>query len=195
MSINQLIAYFNHYIPLRKEEKEELVNRVTEKKVKRRQFVLQQGDVCRHYNFVVSGCLKMYAVDNNGAEHNLQFASGNEWITDISSFHSTKPSVLYIEAIEPSTILQIALTDLIYLYQHHPKFDRIFRVVIENKYIELQNRILQNISSTAEERYLAFLDQYPDLANRLPNTQIASYLGITPEFLSKIRSTGAKKHP
>ena len=195
MSINQLIAYFNHYIPLRKEEKEELVNRVTEKKVKRRQFVLQQGDVCRHYNFVVSGCLKMYAVDNTGAEHNLQFASGNEWISDISSFHSTKPSLLYIEAIESSVILQIALTDLIYLYQHHPKFDRIFRVVIENKYIELQNRILQNISSTAEERYLAFLDQYPDLANRLPNTQIASYLGITPEFLSKIRSTGAKKNP
>lgn len=192
-SVTQLIAYFNRYIPLRANEKVELSNRVTERKVKRRHFILQQNDICRHYTFVISGCFKMYAVDKNGAEHNIQFASENEWITDIGSFHSMKGSLLYIEAIEPSVILQIEKSDLIYLYHNHPKFDRIFRVIIENNFLELQNRVLQNISSTADERYQSFLEHYPDLANRLPNTQIASYLGITPEFLSKIRRISAGK--
>ncbi|WP_158796189.1 Crp/Fnr family transcriptional regulator [Pedobacter sp. L105] len=193
MATDQLIAYFNTYIPLRESERSELNSRVVERKIKRRQFILQENDICKHYTFVVSGCFKLYGVDKNGTEHNLQFASENEWITDISSFHSGKESRLYIEAIEPSIILQIEKINLIYLYHHHPKFDRIFRVMIENKFEELQNRVLQNISSTAEERYLAFLAQYPTLANRLPNTQIASYLGITPEFLSKLRRIIVKK--
>jgi len=193
MVVNQLITYFDRYIPLRRNERAELSNRVTERKVKRRQFILQKNDICKHYTFVISGCLKMYAVDKNGTEHNIQFASENEWIADIGSFHSMKGSLLYIEAVEPSVILQIEKSDLIYLYHNHPKIDRIFRVIIENKFLELQDRVLQNISSTADERYQSFLEHYPTLANRLPNTQIASYLGITPEFLSKIRRNTARK--
>lgn len=193
MNIQQLILHFENYLPLNDTEKEELNKRIIEKRVKRRQFILQESDVCRHYNFVVSGLFKMYAVDKNGTEHNIQFASENEWITDIGSFHSDKPSHLYIEAIEPSVILQIEKKNLLFLYTHFPKFDRNFRVIIENKFIELENRVLQNISSTAEERYQTFLGQYPNLSNRLPNTQIASYLGITPEFLSKIRNNSIKK--
>lgn len=193
MLIDHLIAYFAQYIPLREIEKNDLKNRTVEKRVKRRQFILQEGDVCKHYTFVVSGCLKMYGVDNEGVEHNIQFASENEWIADIASFHSGKGSRFYIEAIEPSVVLQIDQVNLIYLYHNHPKFDRIFRVINENRFIELQNRVLQNISSTAEERYFMFLGQYPKLANRLPNTQIASYIGITPEFLSKIRRLNSKK--
>lgn len=193
MSINQLIQYFHSYIPLKAKEKDELSRLVTERKIKRRQLILQENDVCKHYTFVISGCFKMYSVDNNGGEHNIQFASENDWIADISSFHSGKGSRLYIEAVESSVIFQIERSDLIYLFSNYQKFDRIFRVMIENKFIELQNRVLQNISSTAEERYLVFLEQYPVLANRLPNTQIASYLGITPEFLSKIRNTISKK--
>jgi len=193
MPIDQLIEHFAQYIPLREIEKNELGQRVVEKKVKRRQFILQQNDVCKHYTFVLSGCFKMYGVDSNGTEHNIQFAAENEWIADIGSFHSEKESRLYIEAVEPSMVLQIGKPDLIYLYHNHPKFDRIFRVIVEEKFIEIQNRVLQNISSTADERYFTFLEQYPRLANRLPNTQIASYIGITPEFLSKIRRINAKK--
>ena len=187
LPITKLILYFNSYIPLKEVERNELSHRIFERKIKRKQFVLQENDVCKYYTFVASGLLKMYAVDRNGTEHNIQFAAENEWITDIGSFHSDKPSRLYIEAIEPSVVLQIDKPNLVYLYHNHHKFDRIFRVIIENKYVELQNRVLQNISSTAEERYLTFLEQYQHLSNRLPNTQIASYLGITPEFLSKIR--------
>ena len=193
MNIDKLITHFDNYIPLNSREKEELRSRVTEKKIKRRQFILQENDVCRYYTFVVSGLLKMYAVDKNGTEHNIQFASENEWITDTGSFHSDKPSRLYIEAIEPTIILQIDKANLIYFFENHQIFGRIFRVIIENKFTELQNRVLQNISSTAEERYLTFLEQYPNLSNRLPNTQIASYLGITPEFLSVVRKNLATK--
>ena len=151
-------------------------------------MIHQEGFTCKHYSFVVQGCFRMYSVDNKGVEHNIEFAAENNWIADIGSFHSGKPGKLFIEAIESSVILQIEKQDLYFLYQSIPKLDRIFKVIIENKFVELQNRVLQNISSTAQQRYLSFLEQYPGLALRLPNTQIASYLGITPEFLSKIRS-------
>jgi CRP-like cAMP-binding protein len=129
----------------------------------------------------------MFSVDGKGTEHNIQFAAENDWISDIGSFYSEKPSKLYIEAIEPSLVLQIEKADLLFLYTNFSRINRNFRVIIENKFVELQNRVLQNISSTAEERYTTFLEQYPDLSNRLPSTQIASYLGVTPEFLSKVR--------
>ena len=192
-SIASLIKYFSNYFPLNSKECDELMSRFTERKVKRRQFILQQGDVCNHFTFVVSGCLKMYAADKNGKEHNIEFSAENDWIIDLSSFYSQKPGQLYIEAIEPTIVLQIKHDDLLNLYINYHKFDRNFRIIIEKKYIELQNRVLQNISSTAEDRYEFFLKQYPNLSNRLPNTQIASYLGITPEFLSTIRKSLAHK--
>ncbi|UTA67364.1 Crp/Fnr family transcriptional regulator [Emticicia sp. 21SJ11W-3] len=188
-----LVEHFQKYIPLNEAELKLLADRHKTRKVKRKQMILQEGFVCKHYTFVVSGCFKMYGVDDKGYEHNIQFAAESDWIADIGSFHSQKPSKLFIEAIEPAEIIQIEQQDLYFLYINVPKLDRIFKVIIENKYVELQNRVLQNFSSTAEQRYLSFLEQYPNLANRLPNTQIASYLGITPEFLSRIRKELSKK--
>ncbi|MCC7245742.1 MAG: Crp/Fnr family transcriptional regulator [Saprospiraceae bacterium] len=186
-STELLLAYFQKFLPFEKEEQELITTRVTSRKVKRRQVILQEGFVCRHYSFVAKGCFKMYGVDARGTAHNIQFAAENDWIADIGSFHSRKPSQLFIKAIEPSEIIQIEQQDLYFLYLNIPKLDRIFKVIVENKFVELQNRLLQSFSSNADERYLSFLEQYPHLSNRLPNTQIASYLGITPEFLSKIR--------
>jgi CRP-like cAMP-binding protein len=191
--MQQLIKYFEGYIPLNVEETKLLEPRARFRHIKRRQMILQEGFVCKHYTFVVEGCFKMYGVDDKGYEHNIQFAAEGDWIADIGSFHSQKPSRLFIEAIEPSEIIQIEQQDLYFLYINIPKLDRIFKVIIENKFVELQNRVLQTFSSTAEQRYLSFLEQYPHLTNRLPNTQIASYLGITPEFLSKIRKDLSKK--
>ncbi|PUZ29849.1 cyclic nucleotide-binding protein [Chitinophaga parva] len=181
----QLEAFFEGR--LGPKEKAELATRFTARQVKRRGFLLHQGEVCRHFSFVVSGCFKMYATDPGGKEHNLEFGAENDWLCDLGGFYAKKPSDVYIEAIEAATVLQIARPDLIYLYGHYPRFNTGFRVITERKYIELQNRLLQTISATAEERYQLFLQQYPHLVRRLPNTQIASYLGITPEFLSKIR--------
>ncbi|GGH59885.1 CRP-like cAMP-binding protein [Filimonas zeae] len=182
-----LIPFFNNYFPLNSKEKEEVLERFSQRKIKRRGMLLQQGDVCKFFYFVVSGCLKMYVTDDAGKEHNLQFAIEQEWISDLSSFYSEKPSQVFIEAIEPTVVLQIKHADLLHLYIHYHKFDRNFRIITEQKYIALQKRTLENISTSAEVRYHNFVAQHPALALRLPNTQIASYLGITPEFLSKIR--------
>ena len=192
MNIYPLIKHFSNYLPLDEKEINELKSCIKERIIKRRQYILQEGDICKHYSFVNEGCFKMYKVDANGKEHNLQFAIENEWIADIGSFHSENSSELYIEAIEQSIVLQIEKADLLYLYTHYPKFDRNFRVIIENDFIALQNRVLHNISSTAEERYLDFLKKQPNLFNRISNVQIASYLGVTPEFLSAIRKKIAK---
>ena len=187
--MESIVRHFDKYLPLDDTEKEALTSRLVQRKIKRKQYILQEGDICKHFTYVIDGCFKMYGVDNSGAEHNLIFAAEDDWIADIDSLHKERPSKLFIEAIEPCDILQLSKGDLWYLYTNYPKFDRNFRVIIEDKYIELQNRLLQTFSSTAYERYENFLQQYPKLSNRLPNTQIASYLGITPEFLSKIRNT------
>jgi CRP/FNR family transcriptional regulator, anaerobic regulatory protein len=191
--MNKIVAHFDKYLPLNEAEIVAISSRMVERKVKRKQYILQEGDICKYFTYVVEGCFKMYGIDNSGAEHNLVFAAEDDWISDIGSLHKEKPSKLFIEAIEPSVVLQLSKGDLWYLYTNFPKFDRNFRVIIEDKYIELQNRLLQAFSSSAHERYENFLEQYPNLASRLPNTQIASYLGITPEFLSKIRNNRSKK--
>ena len=192
MNAKPVIDYFNEFLPLTEEE-EAFVNEVfTERKIRRRQFILQEGDICKHNTFVVEGCFRMYTVDEKGKEHNLQFAIENWWIGDIGSFHSEQASKLYIEALENSVILQIKKENQISLFVDYPKFNRIFRVLAENAMVSLQKRILQNISSTAEERYLDFVERYPHFFNRISNVQIASYLGVTPEFLSTIRKKIAK---
>lgn len=192
MNIKILIDYFDKLLPLDDAEKTFVEEVFKERRIKRKQFILQEGEICMHNTFVVEGCLRMYFIDNNGKEHNLQFAIENWWIGDISSFHDEEPSKLYIEAIENTVILQIQKPDQLRLFVDYPKFNRIFRVMAENAIVGLQKRTIQNISSTAEERYLDFLNRYPQFFNRISNVQIASYLGVTPEFLSAIRKKIAK---
>ncbi|PSJ72145.1 cyclic nucleotide-binding protein [Sphingobacteriales bacterium UPWRP_1] len=187
MKAQPLIDYFNKFLPLDEEEKSAVEEYFKEKKVRRRQFILQEGDTSKYNTFVVEGCFKMYFVDEKGKEHIIQFAIENWWIGDIGSFYSEEPSRLYIEALENSVVLQIRKEDQLRLFVDYPKFNRIFRVFTENALVSSQRRILQNISSTAEERYLDFLNRYPHFFNRISNVQIASYLGVTPEFLSLIR--------
>ncbi|PJB11594.1 MAG: cyclic nucleotide-binding protein [Flavobacteriales bacterium CG_4_9_14_3_um_filter_40_17] len=190
-AVETLLDYFQKMMPLSIAEKQLAINFFKPRLYLKRQYVLQNGDVCTQFNFVVSGCLRMYKVDEKGNFHILQFAAENGWMLDLGSFHGKTPSELNIDALEDSTVLQISYDNLIALYTDVPKFDRIFRVLIENSFVSLQTRLLQNISSTAENRYLSFMETYPHLTNRLPQTQIASYLGITPEFLSRLRNRQA----
>jgi len=187
MNNEPIINYFSNILPLNSEEIDALKKTFKERRIKRRQFILQEGDVCKLNTFVVEGCFRMYFVDEKGKEYNIQFAVENWWIGDISSFHSEEPSKLYIEALENSVILQIKKQDQLDLFVNHPKFNQIFRVFTENALVTYQRRVLQNISSTAEERYLDFMKRYPYFFNRISNVQIASFLGVTPEFLSTIR--------
>ncbi len=187
MKFQSLIEHFETYLSFEADEKELIESRISWRKIKRKESILQAGDVCRYYTFVLSGCLRLFITDQVGKEHNILFAAENEWISDIASFHSGIPSQSTIQALETSEVIQIAQQDLYFLYLNILKLDRIFKVIAEEKYVELQNRVFFTISSSGQQRYLTFLKQYPNLANRLPNTQIASYLGITPEFLSMIR--------
>lgn len=187
MKTQALIEYFNRHLLLNEKEIAFVEEVFKERRVKKRQFILQEGQICKHNTYVLEGCFKMYLVDHSGKEHNLQFAIENWWIGDIGSFHSGKPSTLNIEALENSVVFQVTKEDQLKLFIDYPKFNRIFRVLTENAMVSLQRRVLQNISSTAEERYLDFLERYPRLFNRISNVQIASYLGVTPEFLSTIR--------
>lgn len=187
MHIESLISYFDNYLTLSAEEREAVRRSFSEKRVKRRHFILQAGDVCKLNTFVVEGCFRTYMYDYNGKEHNLQFAIENWWIGDIASFYGEEPSELYIEAIENSVVLQITREDQLRLFVEYPKFNRIFRVFTENALVSYQRRVLQNISLTAEERYIDFVNRYPAFLDRISNVQIASFLGITPEFLSAIR--------
>lgn len=148
MNIEPLISYFSKYLPLHEEEIGYLKTVVVGKQVRRRQFLLQEGDICKHNSFVVEGCLRMYMVDDNGKEHNLQFAVENWWLIDMNSFYADEPSQLSIQAVEHSTILQIKREDQFNLFVNYPKFNRIFRVLSENALIACQRRIMQNISST-----------------------------------------------
>jgi CRP-like cAMP-binding protein len=186
-SIEPLLDYFDRLFPLNKEEQELVTEKFHSRLFRKRQYVLQEGDVCTQFYFVVRGCLRMYKIDDKGNTHILQFAAENYFINDLGSFHGVKPSALNIDALEDTVVLQISRDDLISLYTKAPIFHRIFRVLIENSFVRLQERLLQNISSTAEERYQTFLENYSHLINRLSQVQIASYLGITPEFLSRLR--------
>ena len=187
MSTEPIIAYFSKILPLDPEEIKVVKNVFQLRQFKRRQFMLQAGDLCKYNSFVVEGCFRMYMVDDQGKEHNLQFAVENWWMIDMESFYKDTPSKLNIEALEDATVLQITKEDQLKLYVEYPKFNRIFRVLAENALMSLQRRVLHNISSTAEERYLHFMKHYPYFFNRISNVQIASYLGVTPEFLSTIR--------
>lgn len=185
--IQTLIDYFDKFLPLDAEEKRAVETYFKQRTVKRRQCILEEGNVSIYNTFVVEGCFRMYYMDPKGKEHNLQFAIENWWIGDMHSFFSNEPSRLCIEAMEHSIILQIKREDQFKLYEDFPKFNRIFRVLAENNVESLQRRVLNNISMTSEDRYLDFSARYPVLLQRISNVQIASYLGVTPEFLSTIR--------
>jgi len=187
-----LLTYFDRLLPLDEAEKDLVRAKFHPRLFRKRQFVLQEGDVCTQFNFVVRGCLRTYKIDEKGNTHILQFATENNWINDLGSFHNVKSSALNIDALEDTVVLQISHDDLIDLYTRAPKFHRIFRVLVENAYVRLQERLLQNISSTAEERYHSFHEVYPHLSNRLSQVQIAAFLGVTPEFLSRLRNLKAK---
>jgi CRP-like cAMP-binding protein len=191
-AIESLLIYFQQLIPLNNEEKKLVAEKFHARLYRKRQFVLQEGDICTQFNFVVRGCLRMYQIDEKGNTHILQFAAENNWINDLGSFHGAKPSTLHIDALEDTVVLHISRDDLVCLYKESPKFDRIFRVLVENAFIRLQERLLQNISTSAEERYQTFLTLYPHLTNRLSQIQIAAYIGVTPEFLSRLRNTKSK---
>lgn len=193
MGYESLLEYIDDYVSLNNDEVETLQALTRIKKVRKRQFVVEQGEICRYENYVVKGCLRCYHTDEDGNEHVVQFAVENWWIADLQSFLTQSPANFSVDAIEPSTLIQFGYNDLQVLYDRIPKLDRFFRLIIQNAFVASQKRIVASYSKDAGKRYIEFRNRYPNIEKRVPNYMVASYLGITPEFLSKIRRRMAGK--
>lgn len=157
------------------------------KSVRKKQLLLREGEICDFEAYIVKGCVRTYYIDENGSEVILQFAVEDWWVSDIGSFHERQPSMLYIEAMEDCELLLLSPARKEELLAKVPQFERVFRLMIQRHLVALEKRLIRTIAKTAEQRYLDFIGQYPKIALRVPQHYIASYLGMTPEFLSKVR--------
>ncbi|QJD94688.1 Crp/Fnr family transcriptional regulator [Mucilaginibacter robiniae] len=160
---------------------------LVQKKFKRKHFLLQQGETCRYSAFVTGGCLRGYTLDRNGFEHVLSFAPSDWWMADMYSLLTQQPGSLNIEALEDTEVWLLSKYDQEQLYLQVPKFERFFRILTEKSLIAYQQRLIDNLSLTASERYARFCQRYPTLIHHLPQKQIAAYIGVTPEFFSKMK--------
>ena len=193
MSTNALLNHISIRVDLTPEESELLLSKVRLRKFLKGQYVSKGGEVSKYINFVISGSLKSFHLDNEGNEHILAFAIEDWWIGDLGSFTAQKPADYSIQCIENCELAQLSYEDLQFLYTEIPELERFFRIVIQNAYVYFQRRIIDNLSLTAKEKYLNFIKQYPQFEQRVPQYLIASYLGFTPEFLSKIKKERSSK--
>ena len=157
--------------------------------LKKKEFLLTQGKVCKFEGFVLEGCFRIFNSDREGNEHTLYFAVKDWWLMDIDSFMNQIPSKLNIQALEDSKVLLINREDKMALYQSNPIVEKLFRIMSQKALVSWQRRLIRNHSFTAKERYFHFVDTYPDISFKLTDKQIAGYLGITHEFLSKIKKS------
>ncbi len=180
-------THVNEKVSLTPAEQELLKTFFLPKKLRKKQYLLQDGDVCRYLAFVENGLLRSYNVDDKGNEHMLQFAWEGWWISDTYSFLSEEPASYNIDAIDDAELLLLSLPQFEEMTLQVPKMERYFRILFQNNIISKERRLLSSITYSAEEKYLRLLDSSPELIQRIPQHLVASYLGITPETLSRIR--------
>lgn len=192
MNTDLILKNVAKHIVLNEKERDFFLSLLEPRTLKRKKLYLEAGTVCKYAAFVIDGALKSFTIDQEGREHILSFAIQDWWISDLYSLYSKKPAILNIEAIADSEVLMLSGEDQQVLYEKVPKFERFFRILVENALVANQQRLIDNLSSTAEERYLRFIKKYPSIPSCVPQHNIASYLGITPEFLSKIRARLAR---
>jgi CRP-like cAMP-binding protein len=190
-TIDRFIA---KYITLNDEERNFFHSLLRIRKVKKKNFLLQEGEICDFEAFIIKGCIRSYYLDKEGVETILLFAVEEWWVSDITSFADRKPSNLFIETIEDSELLILDFAGKNTLLEKIPAFEHMYRILVQRSLGVLQQRFYSTISETAEERYKQFLEKYPLVAQRVPQHQIARYIGVSPEFLSKVRSGLFKKH-
>lgn len=193
--VNQsnLLAAFSKHVELTDEESNFLLSVIVPQRIKQGDVIESAGEITRYFIYVGSGCLLSYYTDKQGNEHVIQFALAGWWTGDIHSYTKGIPSIFTTKALTDSEVWLIPKASLDLLLEKYPKFERYFRIIFQNSLVTHQSRLMQSYSATAEERYLSFQQKYPSLEQYIPQKNIASYLGMTPEFLSKIRRNLMKK--
>ena len=185
---NEIIDYIKKFVRLTEDEAKKFSDAFKEVKIKKRQFIVQPNFIAKHRNYVIKGAFRAYVVAEEGHDHTITFAIDDWWITDYNSYIFQKPASMFVVAIEDSIILQLDFDKEQELKSSNHKFETFFRIVAERGLAFQQRRVVSNLTQTAEERYESFLTKYPQIVQRFPQYALASYLGMTTEFLSKIRN-------
>jgi CRP/FNR family transcriptional regulator len=180
--------YIDSKIVLSPEQSDWIRSLSVVKKIRKYQYLLQEGDICRHHAFVTKGCLRSYSVDSDGMEHIVKFAIENWWVADRDSLMSGEPAKLNIDAVEDCEVVLLTRQHFDLICQQIPAFNNMVNTILQSAYNALQNRVLAIVSLSASEKYEYFLQRYSDLALRIPQSMIASYLGMAPETLSRARN-------
>lgn len=188
-----LFTKFDEKVQLTEEEKELAKTFFLPKKLRKRQYLLQEGDVSKYVAFVEKGTLRSYTVDERGVEHIIQFAFEGWWIGDMYSFITNEPSTYNIDALEDCELLLLSQQAEEQMFEKIPKMERFFRILVQNSLIATQRRLVGSLSQTAEERYNDLVASCPTIPQRVPQHMMASFLGITPETLSRIRKQASLK--
>lgn len=183
-----IINNVSRFIDLTELEKQRYISLLTEVNVKKKDFLMQAGEITKYEYFITKGCLKVYTLDEEGTPHISMFAVEDYWTGDMASFMTKEPSHYFIKATEDSELLGISRANYELLFQEIPKFERFYRILYQNSLISYIKRSNQGISLTAEERYIEFKRKYLNIVNRITQKDLAAYIGITPEFMSKIIS-------
>lgn len=186
--IKPLLDYINRVVDLTEEEEQVLTSLISSRRLLKGQYFLQQGDVCKFSGFVISGCTKTFYVDDEGQEHVVMFSIEDWWTSDMGSFITQKPADFNVQCLENTELIQFSYENQQKMMAEIPKLERFFRIIVQRAFVASQKRIVRSMSMSAKDRYLYFRNEYPKIEQRIPQYLIASYLGITKEFLSKIKS-------
>lgn len=181
------------HVTLTQQEQELFLSKIVTQHYKAKTILLNSGEICKHSYFVNSGILRSFNINDNIVEHVLTFACEGWWIGDMYSLLSQKPGNLFIEVLEDAEVVLLSKENQEVLYREIPKLERFFRILTENSLVANQERLMDNLSLTAEERFEKFCKKYPTLIQKIAQKQIASYLGVTPEFFSKMKARLLKK--
>lgn len=187
MPYQQLYDNFSRYVEISDQDKTEIKSLASHLHFKKGDFINYYGEINKYTNFIIKGSVRVFYVDKDGAEHNIQLAISDWWISDFSSFIAQQPGRLYVEALENTESLSFSYENVQTLYRKIPKMERFFRILTEKAYASFQERVLTNLSLDAEQRYLQFRQNYPQKDLQISQKHIASYLGMSAEFLSKIK--------
>jgi len=190
---NSILSNIRRYVNLSEKEAEKLTSIIRTKRVKKRQFIIQPGFVCQYRSYIVKGAFRVYHLDEEGKEHTVSIGIEDWFVTDFYSYITQTPATNYAEALEDAIIFQMKYEDIESLCKEIHSLSEYFRLTTEKAFAYSRKRVISNISKTAEERYFEYINKYPAIANRVPQYVLASYVGVSAEFLSKIRSRKIKK--